>query len=317
MVNVSDINTVYHYITQHILSKVVVIACEIELDKKLEKNEVFIEDLAQQCDFNPVAFMRFLRVLEAYDIVEIIEDKVRAAKLCYALAHVKGPHLLLGHKIIDKLSFSLKTNEDCYTEVVGQSFSDSVKSSPIETQRLREWADITAAQWLIPAICSHYDFLKFQKICEIGGWGHLVEFLGRKSSVIETLHIKNMEESISEDALKAFEALIFCRSLLSTSDEQAITAITKYSRCMGKNSNLFIIDYFLPEKNHPDYQLCTIADLNVLSFLNGSLRTKRQWENIISKSGLHLDFFMAIDSDQVDDAPSSVLPLLILSAKNH
>lgn len=54
------------------------------------------------------------------------------------------------------------------------------------------------------------------------------------------------------------------------------------------SAKVLILDYFMPDEGHPDYQLSILADMNILSCLGGEIRTESQWQSIISQSSFQL-----------------------------
>lgn len=303
-------NKLYDLVTQQILSKVILLAAELEFDKKLSNKTTTIEGLAKQCQFNHQAMLRFLRVLEAYEIVEINKDLVSPGSLCEALEEIRGPHLIHGHKIMEFLPNALTTNQECYSNAFGMTFSDMVANDTKELAKLKDWSEKSAHKWLLPALMDQFDFSTFDALVEIGGWGHLK----RKFSVMwpdkPSFHVTfdsplEHHQSIPD---KSTTLYVFLRSLLALNDEQIVETLQKLPH--STQTKGLIVDFLIPPKSHPRYQRSTIADINILTCLNGKLRTYDEWEAVVKKAGLKINNFLIVPTKPAYMEP--ILPLFLM-----
>lgn len=315
MVDVSAIRNVYSLITQHIVSKVVALAVELKLDKDLlQYGSQTVASLAQKYHFNKSALFRFLRVLDAYGIVDLREEHVFPGPLCEALVHIRSPHLVNGHAVMHYLRDALETNQECYSKAFGKTFYEWASDHPSQKEDLLHWANLSASQWLIPAVLSAYDFSKKGRICSFGEFTDLVDVLKKQYGLYSTLVSKDiiLSSKAERGQLKSYDLYLFCRTLLNHSDDQILSFIHGCEQWMEEGTYLLIIDFFLPDKEDPQYPLCVAADLNILTCLNGRLRSQKKWQYLVKQSNLVLKTFRVISD--ASSKYSTVLPLFILEA---
>lgn len=63
------------------------------------------------------------------------------------------------------------------------------------------------------------------------------------------------------------------------------------------------MDFILPDKNHPHYERALLHDLNLFAIFGGSIRNKRDWENLIAESGLTIKKFK-VTTNNIDHEPN-------------
>lgn len=116
--NYKDLNKLYSLSLSHIVSKAITLAAKIKFDQFLSKNTVYIDEVAKYCHFHPQATYRFLRILDAYEIVEFVDNRqVKAGKLLPYLNRLLSPHFLDSYTFIDDLEFALQNNVECYSKM--------------------------------------------------------------------------------------------------------------------------------------------------------------------------------------------------------
>lgn len=306
-------NKLYDLVTQQILSKIILFAAELEFDKIIPEEGITVENLAKKTQLNEVSIFRFLRVLDAYDVVSVKENLVYEGALCAALEEIRGPHLLHGHKIMEHLSYSLKTNQECYSKSFGVTFNELVMNDPKELNKLKGWAEKSAHKWLLPALMHNFDFSEFDTVVEVGGWGHLQKKIASNSSEKSTIFL-SFDELLgigaNEDSLtfKGRVVFVFLRSLLSQSDLQITNVISSLEKF--KDAKVLIVDFLIPPKSHPRYQRSTIADINILTCLDGKLRTYNEWQLLLTQVGAQVDRFDIIEKGSSYIEP--ILPLFLM-----
>lgn len=332
----SNIETIelYSLMTSHIVSKVITIACELYLDKLLKhKTQIHFQELAKQFDFHPAAMYRFLRVLDAYNVIELMSNgNVSSGRLCPFLHEMRGPHLLKGYGTITNLCESLKNNTECFSMTYETNFKDLIATDPSASQNLKLWSKQSAKKWLLPAVLSHYSFSSIEKICAMGCDPYFIAFLLQRNKNLFAIYLtsdKNEDEKIfkqfkvderitikNKDTWGETEAdcdlYLFCRHLLSYDDNKLLEIINKTYHFSKKESKLLIIDFLMVEREHQDYKLCVTADINILSCLNGRLRSKQEWLELIQDSSYSVLSFKEINSNNTN--PSPILPMFIIEA---
>lgn len=329
-----EIQDIYSLATQHIVSKIITLASEIRLDELLNDDALLsVDEIAKYYNFEPKALYRYLRVLDAYNVVKLLPThQVAKGHLCSFLEQIRGPHLLNGHKVLNNLSYSLQTNEECYSVTFGHSFYQHINSDPVLLEELKAWSEKSASSWLMPTIFCDFDFSGYKTICELNGDGYFLAYCLRSYSKLKGIYFS--QAKITENIIEIFESLdvidkvklisdgdvseisqvdlfVFCRSLLSLNDNQILKILGKLYSCRI-NSKLIIIDFFLPDKSHSDYQLSATADINLLCCLNGQLRTKDEWISLLIASGYKFSQFHHL----AGKVQKPVLPTFLLEASS-
>ena len=323
-------NHIYELALGNILSKVLTIAAKLNLDTYLTTSKD-INILTQELNCHPIALKKFLRVLEAYEIVQIDGDIVSPTELTSALVQLKTPHLIDAYKAVNELECSLQTNKECWSKAYGQEFFPYLNEHPEKLQQFSDWCNLSATNWL-PVLFSLYDFAKFDTIADIaGGTGYLISklltmnptqngILFDQPSVIEHAKIQFVNSDISArlefiggDFFKTIpssaDCYIICRTLLNWSDEDAIKILNRCYLDMPDNAVLLIVDFVVPNKDHPHYKRTILNDLNLLALASSSNRTKEEWEQLVAQSQLNLTKVI-ISSDKCE--PEPIAPIIIL-----
>lgn len=320
-------------INQHVLAKMVMAACEMKLDKVLEKEAIDIGSLAERYSYNPKALERFLRVLDAYNIISLQNGYVTKGALSDYLEHVRSPHLISSYKLIDNITFSLANNCDAYSQTFGEPFYEHVIQDAHKNEDLRIWGEKSLESWLLPAILNTYDFQSFSFIAEVCGDGYLLleimkkqfkpsgALLHPRNNVTDVLKrfeniglpkptITSVAEA-SNLALNDTSIFIYFRTLLGFSDEKVLAEIEALYEKIPVGVKILIIDFYLPDKMHPDYQLSVLADISILTCLGGGLRKREEWLGLLESSswGGH---FSWLDVNQ--EKTPTILPVFILEA---
>lgn len=184
----------------------------------------------------------------------------------------------------------------------------------------------------MPVIFSLYDFAKFDVIADIGGGtGYLIAELLKKHPLQNGILfdqpdvIEHAQANFTDDSIKSrlqfipgdfFKAIppsancyVICRTLLNWSDEDAIKILNQCYSDMPANAKLVIIDFLVPDKDHPHYKRTILSDLNALALLSSSNRTKNEWESLVSQSKLELTQVI-ISEDNCNPEPFAPIILL-------
>jgi len=312
----------------------VTLACELKFNEFIKDEPISIENVANHYNFHPEATYRILRILDDYQIITLRDDHtVSAGPLIKYLDRFYAPHILNGYQIVNNLSDSLKTNEECYSAIFGKRFYDHIKEDSAQINIMSEWNKKSAEEWLLPSIHLMYDFSLFKKIAELNGQGQLLMSILAKNTHQRGAYLHNskyvenfnamvklypnlnkkiclyIEENEKNNFPFDCNLYIYCRALLNYNDIQLINKLNYTYSLMPKNSKLLVIDFMIPDKNHADYSISLIADINVLTCLGGKIRDMGEWLEIINKTS-----FSVIKIIKSSDYPAAkpLLPLLIL-----
>lgn len=331
---ISDHNKIYELSLLHIGSKIIGLAAEIRLDKILSEVPSDINEISKQVGFHPNAMCRILRVLEANEIVELLDNnRVKAGKLLPYLDRIISPHILDSYHYINDLPFSIHDNRECYSKTFGKAFYPHLVENPKKLEQFKRWCTESAKEWL-PAVFSLYDFSKFDTVVDVGGGeGYFLasilakhnhqkgilldqpEVIERATTTFEEHHVNDRAQAFGGDFFKSIpvggDVYIICRTLLNWDDSDALKIINNCHNVMKPNSTLLIIDFVIPDKNHPQYKVAALNDINLLACLNSANRTEAEWRNLIEKSKFTLK---SIYISPPNIEPQPIIPLIILEA---
>lgn len=324
---------IYEMINQHTLAKAIMLACELNLDKLLAHDSLSIDAFAALYNYHPDAAKRYLRLLDAHNIIVLKDNLVSKGELCDYLEHVRAPHLMGGYQLIDNIEYSLKNNSDAYMHTFGQSFFDHVMQDDAKSEHLRVWGEKSFDSWFSKAIFSLYDFGKFSNINEIGGDGYLLrDILIRQPDAVGGLlnprrDITVVEKMFEDCQLKErasvhvstksciypgkLHVFIYFRVLLALSDEKIMTQLNLMYDEIPAGSKLVIIDFHIPDKGHADYHLSVVADINILSCLGGRLRVKEEWLTLLNNTKWSKS---VIWHDANQNTSPTILPVFLIEA---
>jgi ubiquinone/menaquinone biosynthesis C-methylase UbiE len=327
-------NTLYNLALLHIVSKVLTHAVRIKLDKQLTTTPKSILKLARHYKYHPHAMYRFLRVLDAYDVVELFgTTKVKAGMLSGYLDYLRSPHLLDSYSYIDNIEHCLKTNTESFSKTFGKPLYPYLLDHPPELKWFKEWCTKTACDWL-PAAFALFDFSKFKCMVDVGGGeGYfLAELLRRNKKqhgvlldqpsmvttakkIFKQYGVVGRAEIVGGDFFKKIpfhgDAYILSRVLLNWSNEDAKRILDNCYRQMPSGATLLIIDFLIPGKKHPTYQHVVASDLNLLACINSAIRTKEEWIKLVKNTGFKFKRYY------VDNNPkhtSLISPIFVLEA---
>lgn len=322
-------NLVYSLALSHITSKVVTLAAHYGLDNHIAHEGVPIITLAEKFNFNPEAFKRFVRILEAHELVRLENDSVYATELTPQLADARTPHLRLSCKAFDELEYSLQTNLPGWNKVFGSAFFPSL--SVEERHEFVDWCQHSGEIWM-QGLFSVIDFSSYKTVVDIAGGNgfFLAEILKRhphqhgilfdQKIVIDaasatmrekgcldrtTLVVGDFFKQVPTDG----DVYMICRTLLNWNDDDAIKILNTCAACKPRHAKLLIIDFMLPEKDHPHYLRTAENNLNLLVIINSSHRTQQEWESLVNKSQLKLQKTIISDDNM---QPEPFAPMIIL-----
>ena len=319
MCNVTELrpglsNKLYLLGFYHIAAKCAALAAEKKLNTILQKGVTLsIADVAAFLNFSMVGTVKFLRVLDAFELVEFMDETqcVKATALTAHLDYFLGTHLLHGYKIFENLQSCLEEDKACWDMTYKKDFYDYISSTPNESQNFAAWCKRTADYWL-KGVMALYDFSKFNKIVDVGGSSGELLLSLLKQNVTQTAILFDLPAVIIDAELKLqhspviqmrrleliggsfFETIppdgdlyILSRILLNWSDEDAIKIINNCFKVMEPGSKLLILDFVLPAQSESSYQQAVLSDINLYAVVHSSNRTKREWESLVKRTEFH------------------------------
>jgi hypothetical protein len=324
-----DPTRVYALALNYITAKVVLLAAKLRLDEQLSDTPITIEELSSRLFLEASSFKRFLRVLDAHNIIRLSQNLVSKTDETDSLRFVRTPHLSKAYSALDELEYTLKTNNACWDKVYGDSFYSSLSENELE--EFADWCKMGAEQWL-GSIATLYDFTQFSKIVDVGGGqGYLLaELLSHNLQQTGVLFDQPEVVAHADKVLASYSCLdrvdviggdffvevpgngdcyIICRTLLNWSDNDSTKILNTCYSAMNSNATLLIIDFLLPEKAHPHYLRTTLSDVNLMAIINSKNRDEEEWIALVNQSKLKLKNVF-ISDDTVKPEPFS--PIIIL-----
>lgn len=327
-------NSLYQIALSHIVYKAVALATTMKLDDRLRTKPISIAKLAKSYGYHPCAMFRFLRLLDAYDVVKVIGTThvKQGALLCY-LKNMRSLHLLQSYAYIDNFEHCLKTNKESFSKTFGKPMYPYLLDHPDVLAEFKAWCTRSAQDWL-PEVFKIYNFAPFSHIVDVGGGeGYFLAALLQKHKKIrgtlfdqpavvteaeELFKRKNVAKRVKivgGDFFKKLpcdgDAYIFCRVLLNWDDEDAKILLNNCHKHMQPGATLLIIDFVVPPKSHPTYKMVAASDLNMLACANSAFRTKAEWLELIRKTKFKVKHFHV----NYDISPKLISPLFVLEAK--
>ena len=207
-------NELYDLALLHIVTKSLHLATQLKLDKKLSDQAQSINGLAESLGFHPLSFFKFIRLLDAYDIVELVDnDKVKKGRLTDQLSDVRSPHIFHSYDFINELEYALKNNKESHSKAFGKPFYPYLVEHEDKAgiEQFREWCTNTAKDWL-PATSTLFDLSQYHKVIDLGGGeGYFIaELLSRHPE--QTGAVLD-QPSVVENSKQVFDGLFvnFCQ----------------------------------------------------------------------------------------------------------
>ncbi|OGT30188.1 MAG: hypothetical protein A3E87_00415 [Gammaproteobacteria bacterium RIFCSPHIGHO2_12_FULL_35_23] len=324
-----DKNKVYSLGLGFVTSKVLFLAAKLNLDHYLSDKPVSIVSLAEKLNFDQEAFKRFLRILDAYELIKMDEKFVSKTVYTNQLQDLKTPHLTKNYRAFDQLEYTLQTHKPCWDKEYGQAFYPSLGKE--ELTQFADWCRKSGDDWLL-GVFALYDFSKFKKLVDVGGGqGHfLAEVLSRNThqegilldqpevvagakEVLAHKNCLNRVSIIGGDFFKQVpdtgDCYLLCRVLLNWNDEKAVSILNSCYHSMSDKTKLLVIDFILPDKSHPHYLRTALSDLNLLGLIDSKNRNKTEWRYLVEQSRLKLNKIIISDSSL---QPEPFAPIVIL-----
>lgn len=328
-IKTSNENATHPLAMSYALAKSIAIAVDYKFDELISNEGLSITSLAKACRFNPAALLHLLRVLDASEIIILDADHVGRGPLIDQLDDVRSMHVLGAYKAFDELEYTLKTHKPAWDKVYGKPFYETL--TPEETAQFALWCQKSAKAWLA-GVFSLYDFSSYQSFVDVGGGNGyflsqiLKRFQYAKGKVLDQPSILEESKAVFEHAAcldrveivpgdffksvpEGGDLYTICRTLLNWSDDDAIKILNECAAAMNENAKLLIIDFMLPERDHPHYMRTALSDLNLFTIMNSANRTEQEWRALVDKSDLTLNNVII---SPLDLKPEPIAPIIFL-----
>jgi hypothetical protein len=319
---------------EFILSKVVMAAAELKIDKLVENGPISLNEISAQLNIETRILLPFFKILVQHEIlVENPQDVYTSTPLSKCLDRVLSPHILDGYKVFNGALYTLQNNTGAWEHTFSKSFYAYLNEDEKKLQMFKEWCMQSAIDWL-PPILSLCDLPACNTLIDVGGGGghFLASVLQRNpqmngvlfeqpsiiagaetSSIFASL--KNRVRFVGGDFFKKIpeggDIYSICRTLLNWNDEKSIEIINNCYKAMKGKGKLWIIDFIVPNSDHPKYPRAVINDISLFVIFNSAIRTESEWRKLIAKT---LFTVSNIYITQEEIKPEPFYPMCIIEA---
>jgi len=319
---------------EFILAKTVMSSAELRLDTILRDKAISLDDISSSTGIPSNVLKLFLQVLTRHGIVdEVKPESYQSTSLTAFFDRILSPHILDGYKVFNGAQHTLRTNTGAWEHVFGKSFYDYLNQDSAKLQMFKQWCVQSAIDWL-PPILSLCNFPLAKTLVDVGGGGghflasvlqknpHMDGVLFDQPSIIAGADkseifksLRNRTRFVGGDFFKAIpqggDIYTICRTLLNWSDEKSIEIINRCHDAMSPNSKLWIIDFMVPNADHPKYPRAVINDISLFVIFNSAIRTEQEWRTLISKTLFSVSHIFIT---QEDIKPEPFYPMCIIEA---
>ena len=300
-------------------AKTLQVVAELGIADLIAQEPKTAEELSKVLGVDSDALYRLLRALASRGIFKEGQDScfentplseaIRADATGSVRDYViNAPHdgsMLAWTKLMDVV----KTGKASFKDVNGCDYWEYFQRHPEIGERFNRQMTAMTSQ-ITSALVESYDFSQFKTLIDVGGGQGIVlaSILGKnpqmrgclyeQSSVIEgaktfleTRGVINRCDLISGDFLesipKGYDAYLLRHVLSDSGDERALTILRNCRASIPKHGKLLIIGAVLSKDNAP--HAAKWRDLHfMVIYQGGRERTKREFDNLLRKSGFEL-----------------------------
>lgn len=301
------------------ISRAIGVAANLNIAELLKNGEKSIAELAKLSNSHQESLYRLMRSLVSQGI--FIEKKDRVFKNNRMSLSLLDKHDSMRKMVIhqvnsinwsmfEHLEDVVKTGQNAAQKVVGMDIFEYLEQNP-DRNAIYNDAMTNSSLMLSYAILSEYNFNNVKKIIDIGGGqGILVSMILYKypkikgaiydlphvvegtKEVAQKFNVSERLESISGNFFEQIPAgadMYILKSIMhNLSDNQCVDILKRIKDVVPENGKLLIIEPIIEKHNR--YSFAKLYDLQMLVARDGGKeRTKEEFTEIISKSGLTLN----------------------------
>ncbi len=331
-------NHLQNEIVGYVKSTALIIAIKHKFATYISNIPIRIEDLATTLSFDPHPLARLLKLLESMQLLSIDDQNntVKSNKYTNILSKISGDYFYLGYLACEEFLHSLIHNKECLSIRCGETFYTYVSRNKSIGEDFARYCEATGKEWL-QSVINMLDLSQYETIVDVGGGnGYFLSMLLSKYSslkgkvfdlpnrIIEAQSFsKSLPYSIQQrldlidgDFFKNFEifadAYILCRVLLNWSDFEANKILLNISKTMTSKSELLVIDFIVPDKEHSQLQRSLLHDINLLALFGGAIRNLPQWKKLLHESNFTVIDWQ-ITTEGIHNEPN--VPFVIIRAR--
>jgi len=306
-----------------VMARLIIHLAELGFESHVGQRFITPHGLSEKLNFPVELFEKCIPILAQYQIIELSSDHlVRSTPLSDSLPWVLSPHIMDSYHLFDSVDHTLRSNDASWPKVYGYNFYEYLNHYPEKLTMFKNWCAVSAIGWL-EAVLLWCRFPKCTCLVDIGGGAGV--FLKRvleinpvtKGILFEQPSIiQNIDPRLFSDFAERIELTagdffndktipkngdiyVICRTLLNWSNEDVIRILNNCRKAMSPGAKLIIIDFIIPNHNHLRYQRAVLNDISLFTILNSAIRTKEEWEHIISKTTLKIVRFKITEDNEL------------------
>jgi hypothetical protein len=299
------------------------VTAELNIAEFLREKPKSIEELAAETGSHTESLYRIMRALASSGIFKETKNRYFALtprskallnndndSLRYVLIHHLG---IPNWNVLGNLIHAVRTGEDVFTKVNGEPIYDYLLHHPLQSEVFTKSMSNLSGLSLMP-ILQAYNFSSFKTIADIGGGeglllasilkkyqkptGILFDLPAEVQKSSEIFRKYGVSDRITTVQGNFFESIpiradvyILKNILHNWNDEMCIRILEKIKESMLSDGRILIIEMVVLSSDFDP--LPKILDIQMLAAVaGGKERTKREFSDMVSKSGLHLKKFI-------------------------
>ncbi len=266
------------------------------------------QELAEATKTHEPTLYRFLRALAAVGVFEHLDGRrfgPTALSNHFDMLLV-APTDERSYQAWGHASHALQQGEPTWSQAHGKSIYGFLDESPEELATFSQWNTKTAEEWLAPLIDA-YSFSEAKTLIDVGGGegqfisailkanSHLSGILFDQPGVVQGAlpHLQAagvvqrcevIGGSFFETIPSGGDIYVVSRVLLNWDEDKSIEILNNIHRAMNGQGKLLVVDFLIPDPDHPSYQTLVFNDLNLLVVFGGANRTETEWRQLIERT---------------------------------
>lgn len=298
------------------LAQALRIAAELQIADLLANTDRAVDDLASASGANPDALYRVMRLLASEGVfLEVSPRRFAQNDLSAALRSdlPGGPRDFVrminseAYQAFGDLLHSVNTGGTAFEHVFGASRFEWLGAHP-QQAALFQRAMVSLSQGANEAVAAAYDFSTARRVVDVGGGhGQLLSLILEKNPHLSGVLLDTPSgiasakagaggplprtEFVADDFFRAVppggEVYVLKRVIHDWDDERASLILRNCRDAMTPGGSVLVAERIIGEGNDPD--LNRYLDIVMLAILGGKERTKPQYVDLFSRSGLRLD----------------------------